>query len=469
MQKQRVGATGAAPTGTTCRTGGSALDHFARRNFPEGFVFGTATSAYQIEGHRFGGAGLTHWDSFAATPGNVRNAENGQVACDHYHRFTEDLDLVAKAGFDAYRFSTSWARILPDGTGAPNAEGLDFYDRLIDAMLERSIRPAATLYHWELPQPLADIGGWRNRDVTAYFADFAALVAQRFGDRLWSIAPINEPWCVAWLSHFDGHHAPGLRDIRATARAMHHVCLAHGRAVDAMRAAGAVNLGAVCNMEYARPGDDSAEAVRCADRYDAIYNRFFLSAMRHGQYPDLVLEGLEPHLPTGWQDDFPTIQAPIDWLGINYYTCARLVPCDGPWPSMRQIDPIPPLTQMEWEIAPEGLAFFLDRTARDYAGDLPIYVTENGMAWPDASADGAVNDPERIAYLDRHAEVVRAAIDAGIPVRGYFVWSLLDNYEWAFGYDMRFGLVHVDFATLTRTPKASWHAIRAGLVADEAR
>ena len=289
-----------------------------RSDFPEGFLFGTATSAYQIEGHQYGNAGRTHWDDFAATPGNVVRAENGARACEHYYRFEEDLDLVANAGFDAYRFSTSWARVLPEGRGTPNAEGLDFYDRLVDAMLARGLKPCATLYHWELPSALADLGGWRNRDIAGWFADFTQVIMGRIGDRIWSAAPINEPWCVGWLSHFLGQHAPGLRDIRATAHAMHHVLLAHGRAIEVMRGLGMKNLGAVCNFEWSAPADDSAEAIAAATRYDAIYNRFFLGGLFHKAYPLEVLAGLGPHLPDGWESDFDTIAQPLDWLGLNY-------------------------------------------------------------------------------------------------------------------------------------------------------
>lgn len=429
-----------------------------RKDFPEGFLFGTATSSYQIEGHRFGGAGPTHWDSFAATPGNVARAENGAVACDHYHRWAEDLDLVAGAGFDLYRFSTSWARVMPEGRGAVNAEGLDFYDRLVDGMLERGIRPALTLYHWEMPSALADLGGWRNRDVAQWFAEFTQVIARRLGDRIWSAAPINEPWCVGWLSHFLGAHAPGLRDIRATARAMHHVLLAHGQAISVMRAEGMGNLGAVCNFEYAHPADATPEAASAARLYDAYYNRFFVEGMMLGRYPDEVLDGFAPHLPEGWQDDFATIRAPLDWFGLNYYTCKRIAPCDGPWPAHREVEGPLPKTDMGWEIYPEGLHAFLTRVARDYTGALPLYVTENGMAAPDALADGTCADAGRIAYYAEHLEACRRAIAEGVPLAGYMSWSLLDNYEWALGYDKRFGLVHVDFETLKRSPKASWHA-----------
>lgn len=435
----------------------------SRADFPGGFLFGAATSSYQIEGHAFGGAGETHWDTFAATPGNVVRAETGARACDHYHRWAEDLDLLAGAGLDVYRFSTSWARVLPEGRGRPNPDGLDFYDRLVDGMLERGLKPAATLYHWELPSPLADLGGWRNRDIAGWFADFTEVIMRRIGDRLWSAAPINEPWCVAWLSHFMGLHAPGLRDIRAAARAMHHVLLAHGRSIAAMRALGMGNLGAVCNFEYPIPADDTPEAAAAAATYDAIYNRWFLSGMFRAEYPAEALAGLEPHLPAGWEQDFATIGAPVDWVGLNYYTCKRIAPEPGPWPALQEVEGPLPKTQMGWEIYPEGLRLFLERTHRDYTGELPLYVTENGMAAADGLAGGAVEDPARSAYLDQHLDAVRAAIAAGVPVAGYFVWSLLDNYEWSLGYEKRFGLVHVDFESLRRTPKASYHALSRAL------
>jgi beta-glucosidase len=431
---------------------------FTRADFPDGFLFGAATAAYQIEGSRFGGAGPCHWDTFAATPGNVVNAETGATACDHYHRWEEDLDLVRGAGLDAYRFSLSWARVLPNGRGTPNEEGLDFYDRLVDGMLDRGLKPFATLYHWELPATLADLGGWRNRDVAEWFADYAELVMRRLGDRIHAAAPVNEPWCVAWLSHFLGHHAPGLRDIRAAARAMHHVLLAHGRAIQAMRGLGLSNLGAVMNFEYSAPTDDSAEARRRAQLYDGIYNRWFVGGVFRRAYPEDALEGLAPHLPPGWQDDFDTIGEPLDWLGVNYYTRKLIAPAPGPWPGLRESEGPLPKTDMGWEIYPEGLYHILIWLAGLTPPGLPIYVTENGLA-----AAEPRDDIGRIAYLDAHLAAARQAIAGGVPLAGYFVWSLLDNYEWAFGYAKRFGLVHVDFETLARNPKASWHALRAAL------
>lgn len=435
----------------------------ARATFPEGFLFGTATSAYQIEGHAHGGAGRTHWDDFADTPGNVVRAENGATACDHYHHWPQDLDLIQGANLDVYRFSASWARVVPEGRGPANKEGLDFYDRLIDGMLERGIKPAITLYHWELPSPLADAGGWRNRDIAGWFADYTHVLMERVGDRTWSAAPINEPWCVAWLSHFLGHHAPGLRDIRATARAMHHVLLAHGKATQAMRSLGVKNLGAVCNLEWATPVDDTLEAQVAANLYDEHYNRWYLGGIFNKAYPETVLEGLLPHMPANWQDDMDTIGTPVDWCGLNYYTRKVVAPAPGPWPAFQEVDGPLPKTQMGWEIYPQGLEDFLKRTHAEYSRGLPIYVTENGLASNDLITKGAVDDQPRIDYLAQHLAAVQNAIAAGVPVNGYFCWSLMDNFEWSLGYEKRFGLVHVDFDTLKRTPKASYEALRHAL------
>lgn len=433
---------------------------FKRSDFPAGFQFAAATSSYQIEGHSFGGAGKTHWDTFAATPGNVVRAENGDIACDHYHRWEGDLDLMQALGLDAYRFSTSWARVLPEGRGTPNQEGLDFYDRLVDGLLARGLNPMVTLYHWELPVALADLGGWRNPDISHWLADYTTLIMSRIGDRVFSAAPINEPWCVGWLSHFLGHHAPGLRDIRATAHAMHHVLTAHGRAIQAMRALGVKNLGAVCNFEYAHPADDTPEAAAAAQLYDGYYNRFFLGGLFKGAYPEDVMEGLAPHMPKGWEDDFDLIGQPLDWCGLNYYTCKRIAPVGGPWPAHEEVDGPLPKTQMGWEIFPQGLHHFLTWVHENYTKGLPLYVTENGMANPD---EVGVPDQTRIDYLNAHVAAAQHAMAEGVPLAGYTFWSLMDNYEWALGYEKRFGLIHVDFETLERRPKASYHALAEAL------
>ena len=434
-----------------------------RKDFPSDFIFGAATAAYQIEGTSFGTVGSSHWDTFAATPRNVVNAEDGAIACDHYHRWAEDLDLVQNGNFDAYRFSTMWPRVMPDGRTI-SVEGLDFYDRLADGIVARGLKPNLTLYHWDMPSDLAALGGWTNPDVAHWFADYTAAVIGRIGDRMSAVATINEPWCVAWLSHFLGGHAPGLRDIRAAARAMHHVLLAHGRSMEVMRDASQQNLGIVLNFEHAHPASDSACDVAAAARYDAIYNRWFVEAITKSTYPDLVLDALRPHMPTNWQDDMALISQPIDWLGVNYYTRSIHQEVAGaPWPAIRAVPGTLPKTDQDWEIYPEGLTNFLTRLHRDYTGDTPIFVTENGMAGADPGDMGEVNDPARVAYFDAHLGAVSDAIAVGAPVKGYFAWSLLDNYEWAYGYDKRFGIVHVDYETQKRTPKASYLAFQKAL------
>jgi beta-glucosidase len=428
-----------------------------RATFPPGFLFGAATAAYQVEGTRFGGCGPSHWDTFAATPGNVVRAEDGATACDHYHRWPEDLDLAARAHMDAWRFSTNWSRVMPDGMTV-NPEGLDFYDRLVDGMLVRGLKPFLTLYHWDLPATLADLGGWRNRDTCARFADFAEIVTRRIGDRIAATATINEPWCVAWLSHFLGAHAPGLRDIRAAARAMHHILLAHGMAMERLRGLGQRDLGIVLNFDRAVPASDAPADLDAAARQDAIFNRWFIEAITKGAYPAEALEGLAPHLPQGWQNDMAVIRQPLDWLGVNYYTRHIHAAATGPWPATREVEGPLPKTQMGWEIHPEGLEHFLTRLARDHVGNLPVYVTENGMALAEP-----LDDSTRTAFVAAHLRATQRAIAAGANVQGFFYWSMLDNYEWAEGYEKRFGLVHVDFETLARTPKASYHALAQAL------
>lgn len=448
---------------TSAKREGSRL-LFGRADFPPGFKFGTATSSYQIEGSAFGGCGASHWDSFAATPGNVVRGENGATACDHFHRWPQDLDLVRDANLDCYRFSISWARVLPEGWGSVNEAGLDFYDRLVDGMLARGLEPFATLYHWDLPSPLASLGGWQNRSIADRFADYTEVVMRRLGDRLAASATFNEPWCIAWLSHFLGQHAPGLRDIRAAAHAMHFVLLAHGRSVEVMRGLGVKNVGVVMNFEYAQPADESPEARAAAKLYDGIYNRWFAGGVFDKAYPADVLAGLEPHMPKAFADDFEIIGAPVDWLGINYYTRKLIAPDGGTFfPALKAVEGPLEKTSMGWEVYPEGLYHFITWMHETYARGLPIHVTENGMSSDDTLDAEGVADTQRIDYLNRHLAEVRRAIDAGVPVKSYFIWSLLDNYEWALGYDKRFGLVHVDFETLERQPKNSWYALQKAL------
>ena len=443
------------------------MTRLSRSDFPEGFLFGAATAAYQIEGTRFGTCGPSHWDSFAATPGNVVRAEDAGTACGHYHRWPEDLDLMRAAGFDAYRFSTSWPRVMPDGVTI-SPQGVDFYDRLVDGMLARGLKPFQTLYHWDLPSALADRGGWADRDTCHRFADYAEAITRTLGDRVAAIATVNEPWCVAWLSHFLGAHAPGLRDIRAAARAMHHVLLAHGLGMQRLRGTGCkVPLGIVLNFDLAAPASDAPEDIAAAARQDAIFNRWFIEAITRQTYPDEAMAGLAPHLPEGWEQDMATIGQPLGWLGVNYYTRHLHAHAPGPWPATREVPGPLPKTGMGWEIHPEGLKGFLLRLARDHIGDLPIYVTENGMADADVVVDGTVTDDTRTDFLFAHLAATHQAIAGGANVKGFFYWSLLDNYEWAEGYDKRFGLVHVDFASLRRTPKSSYHALARAIARND--
>ncbi len=426
-----------------------------RGQFGPNFVFGAATAAYQIEGGQIDGRGPCIWDTFAATPGNVKKADDGKTACDHYHLWPQDLDLIRDGGFDGYRFSLAWPRLIPEGTGAVNQAGIDFYDRLIDGMLERGLKPFATLYHWDLPSPLQDRGGWMNRDIGGWFADYAALVGKHFGDRLHATATINEPWCVSVLSHILGIHAPGYRDLRAGARAMHHVLYAHGMGVDALRAAGVKNIGIVTNLEKSEPASEKEEDYRAFDLGDALFNRWFLGGVYKGQYPEVLTKVLDQYLPKDYQKDMEIVSRPLDWAGINYYS-RGLYAWDETRPAfpIKQIKGELPTNDLGWEIYPKGLTDLLVRVSKEYT-KLPIYVTENGMSETD--------DTRRVRFYDDHLKAVLEAQKQGADVRGYFAWSLLDNYEWAEGYSSRFGIVHVDYETQTRTPKGSYRAFQGML------
>ncbi|MDA7987735.1 MAG: GH1 family beta-glucosidase [Alphaproteobacteria bacterium] len=431
-----------------------------RGAFPDDFVFGAATSSYQIEGSGFGGCGRSHWDDFAAA-GNTRDGADGSVACAHILHWERDLDLVKNAGFDAYRFSFSWPRIQPAGRGALNAEGVSFYDRLIDGMLSRGLLPFASLYHWDLPSSLAVAGGWRERDTAYRFGDFTDIVMRHFGDRLHSVATINEPWCAAWLSHYWGEHAPGMRDLVATARAMHYILLAHGVSLSVMRDYGHGNLGIVLNKEYGEPADGREETLTATRLFDGIYNRWFEEAIFLGHYPADVLALFGAAMPEGYESDMALISARLDWAGVNYYTRSVIeLDADESCVGFRCIRGDLEKTAMGWEVYPEGLGFFLRRLSGEYAPGLPLYVTENGMSRDDTVVDGEVCDVERVDFLGRHLGEVLGLLSEGVLVRGYFAWSLLDNYEWSLGYSQRFGLVHVDFADQARLPKLSWHKFR---------
>jgi beta-glucosidase len=425
-----------------------------RKDFGPNFVFGTATAAYQIEGGQTDGRGDSIWDTFSRTPGNVKGMATGEIADDHYNRWPEDLDLLRDGGFDGYRFSLAWPRLIPEGIGQVNQAGVDFYDRLIDGMLERGLKPFATLYHWDLPSALQDRGGWMNRDIASWFAEYAALVAHKFGDRLHATATINEPWCVAFLSHFLGIHAPGYRDIRAAARAMHHVLLAHGTAIGALRAEGARNLGIVTNLQKSEPASEKPEDAAAAHLFDGVFNRWYLGGVYKGKYPEDIVKMFEAHLPKNFEADMATVSAPLDWAGINYYS-RSLLAHNPENPSMPKTVKGPgEANDLGWEIYPKGLTDLLVRVSNEYT-KVPLYVTENGMS--------ETNDERRVHYYDIHLKAVLDAQKQGADVRGYFAWSLVDNFEWAEGYTSRFGIVHVDYETQKRTPKGSYRAFQGML------
>ncbi|MFF5173887.1 GH1 family beta-glucosidase [Micromonospora sp. NPDC000089] len=441
--------------------------------FPENFVWGAATAAYQIEGAvRDDGRGPSIWDTFSRTPGKVFAGHTGDVACDHYFRYAEDVALMAELGLAAYRFSVAWPRIRPDGAGPVNPRGLDFYDRLTDALLDRGIDPIVTLYHWDLPQALQDRGGWTNRETAEHFAEYALVVHGRLGDRIRTWTTLNEPWCSAYLGYGSGVHAPGERDAGAAFRAVHHLLLGHGLAARALRAAGAEIVGITLNPADVRPADPTSAADAAAVRLvDGLHNRIFLDPLTGAGYPVDVLEHVARLVePTFLQDgDEKVIAAPLDLLGVNYYAPTYVAGRPdgagggGAYPgtdgAVEFLPPAGPLTDMGWMIEPAGLTRLLERIATDYPG-LPLLITENGAAFPDrAGAEsggaGQVQDDDRIAYLDGHLRAAHEAISRGVDLRGYLVWSLLDNFEWAEGYRKRFGIVGVDYLTQRRTPKSS--------------
>ncbi|MFD0686066.1 GH1 family beta-glucosidase [Actinomadura fibrosa] len=422
---------------------------------PAGFRWGVGTSAYQIEGAAAeDGRTASIWDTFCRTPGNVTGGDTGEVACDHYHRMPEDVALVAGLGVGAYRFSVSWPRVQPSGRGPVNARGLDFYDRLVDALLAAGVDPWITLYHWDLPQELEDAGGWPERDTAFRFADYAMLVFDRLGDRVTSWTTLNEPWCVAMYGYADGIHAPGRRDRRAAMRAVHHLLLGHGEALRRMRETGRDGraFGITLNLTPTVP--DSPGACAAADSADAFGLRMFLDPLLRGRYPAdvraaLAAEGIDLPVLSG---DLDLIAAPLDVLGVNYYF-TETIDADGT--PVRRGE----TTGLGWPITPQGLTDLLVRLHKEYPA-VPIVITENGAAFPDTGVrDGRVADHDRIGFLRRHIEAVADAHAQGADVRGYFVWTLLDNFEWAHGYGPAFGLVSVDRATGRRTPKlsADWY------------
>ena len=425
--------------------------------FPADFVWGVATSAFQIEGAaREGGKGESIWDRFCRVPGAIADASTGDVACDHCHRLEEDLDLIASLGVDAYRFSVSWPRVRPDGKGAWSEPGLAFYDRLVDGLLARGVRPHLTLNHWDLPQALQDAGGWAARDTVQRFVEYAQGMQRRLGDRLAAITTHNEPWVIAMLGHESGVFAPGLKSRRTAMQVSHHLLLSHGLALQALRADGArAPLGIVLNLAHIEPATASPADAAQARLDDARGRRWYTDALFQGRYPPELLDELGADAPVTEPGDMAAIAAPLDFLGVNYYFRV-LSSADGSF-DVRSTGAT--MTDMGWEVHPRGMTELLLTLHREYRLP-PVFITENGAAFPDTLVDGRVNDPDRIDYLRTHIAAVADAMRQGVPVSGYMVWSLLDNFEWTSGYAKRFGIVHVDYATQRRTLKDSAHWYR---------
>jgi beta-glucosidase len=450
-------------------------DSQAQVRFPEGFIWGAATASYQIEGAaRDDGRGPSIWDTFSRTPGKVFAGHTGDVACDHYYRYADDVALMAEVGLQAYRFSISWPRIRPDGTGPVNPRGLEFYDRLTDELCGRGIDPIVTLYHWDLPQTLEDRGGWTARETALHFADYATAVYARLGDRVRTWTTLNEPWCSAYLGYASGVHAPGHTDPAAAFTAVHHLLLGHGLAAAALRAAGAGTIGLTLNPSSVLPADpDSAEDAEAVRIVDGLRNRIFFDPVLRGKYPADVLEHMARFTDLAFlrDGDEQLIAEPIDLLGINYYSPAYVAgrpssPGGGAAdPGTEGVEFLPtrgPVTAMGWRIEPAGLLALLERMNRDYPGT-PLLITENGAAFDDApSVDdpNRVIDSDRVAYLDGHLRAAAEAIARGVDLRGYLLWSLMDNFEWAEGYRKRFGIIYVDYDSQRRVLKdsARWYA-----------
>jgi beta-glucosidase len=430
-----------------------------RAEFPADFRWGCATSAYQIEGATTAdGRAESIWDRFCSVPGHIRDGSSGATACDHYHRWPEDLDLAAELGLNAYRFSIAWPRVLPHGRNTPSSVGLDFYSRLVDGMLARGLEPWATLYHWDLPQRLQEHGGWSNRDTVAEFADFADAVSRRLGDRVQNWITHNEPWCTAFLGCYDGSHAPGVRDWRTALQACHHVLLSHGSAIPALRAnTRDARVGIALSLHPAAAASSNSLDIAAARRYDGLRNRWFLDTLYGHGYPADVWALCGADAPHVAGNDLATIATPTDFLGVNYYFPETIAhaPSDGALSARVVPTPGAERTDLGWEVSPQGLLGLLERLKREYAPPA-IYITENGASYEDRLApDGAIADVERCYYMQRHLVSLHEALARGVPLAGYFAWTLMDNFEWAEGYTRRFGLIHVDFATQQRRLKHS--------------
>ena len=426
------------------------------QDFPKDFNFGVATSSYQIEGTMYGNCGKSIWDDFAE---RKLNGIDGKLACNHIEYFKEDIKLIKDAGFKTYRFSFAWPRLFPDNNKDVNLKGVDFYKQLLEEINNCDLEAFPTIYHWDLPIRFQKIKGWEDQETCKHFGDFSFFISKTFGDQFEKISTINEPWCVSWLSHYLGEHAPGIKNIQSAAKTMHNILFAHSQSVEALRSCNDHQIGIVLNNQFGQPIDSNEENIQATKLFDEIHNRWFSDAIFKGKYPELALSILEKYLPENYKAQLELISTPIDWIGLNYYTRSLIkykrsddgvnYECNSG--TLKK-------TAMGWEFYPEGLSYFIKRINKEYDNNIPIYITENGMANNDKlSLGNSIKDHDRIEFFNIHLKEVLNCVNEKLPVKGYFAWSLLDNYEWVFGYSKRFGLVFTDFQNFKRIPKNSYY------------
>ena len=426
------------------------------QDFPKDFNFGVATSSYQIEGTMYGNCGKSIWDDFAE---RKLNGIDGKLACKHIEYFKEDIKLIKDAGFKTYRFSFAWPRLFPDNNKDVNLKGVDFYKQLLEEINNCDLEAFPTIYHWDLPIRFQKIKGWEDQETCKHFGELSFFISKTFGDQFEKISTINEPWCVSWLSHYLGEHAPGIKNIQSAAKTMHNILFAHSQSVEALRSCNAHQIGIVLNNQFGQPIDSNEENIQATKLFDEIHNRWFSDAIFKGKYPELALSILEKYLPENYKTQLELISSPIDWIGLNYYTRSLIkykksddgvnYECNSG--TLKK-------TAMGWEFYPEGLSYFIKRINKEYDNNIPIYITENGMANNDKlSLGNSIKDHDRIEFFNIHLKEVLDCVNQKLPVKGYFAWSLLDNYEWAFGYSKRFGLVFTDFQNFKRIPKNSYY------------
>ena len=426
------------------------------QDFPKDFNFGVATSSYQIEGTMYGNCGKSIWDDFAE---RKLNGIDGKLACNHIEYFKEDIKLIKDAGFKTYRFSFAWPRLFPDNNKDVNLKGVDFYKQLLEEINNCDLEAFPTIYHWDLPIRFQKIKGWEDQEPCKHFGDFSFFISKTFGDQFEKISTINEPWCISWLSHYLGEHAPGIKNIQSAAKTMHNILFAHSQSVEALRSCNAHQIGIVLNNQFGQPIDSNEKNIQATKLFDEIHNRWFSDAIFKGKYPELALSILEKYLPENYKTQLELISSPIDWIGLNYYTRSLIKYKKSDYGVNYECNSgTLKKTDMGWEFYPEGLSYFIKRINKEYDNNIPIYITENGMANNDKlSLGNSIKDHDRIEFFNIHLKEVLNCVNEKLPVKGYFAWSLLDNYEWAFGYSKRFGLVFTDFQNFKRIPKNSYY------------